>query len=260
MMPIVDLAYFSDTLPEHLTNLILKHRLNGLVLRVRTMPDSEWFSKMEKMIEKTTADMIVVQQEDSYWPAAEPGVETDAEKELQRLKRLPQANVREIQRGSLLLHPVKDIWHLRVLSYPEWTDKIGKSAREGIDPFLVVLPRQYKELLGTDGEVKRAYVELTLPPAPETAKPDVSAAVKAADAEVARKDSPTAAAQAAGKKAAAATEKNGTQAAPPQVAAAAVTNAPAAGAESPQSLWQRLRSKIGPESAQTNGAPAGVTP
>ena len=69
MMPIVDLAYFSDTLPEHLTNLILKHRLNGLVLSVRTMPDREWFSKMEKMLEKTTADMIVVQQEDSYWPA-----------------------------------------------------------------------------------------------------------------------------------------------------------------------------------------------
>jgi len=297
MMPVVDLAYFSDTLPEHLTNLILKHRLSGLILRVRTMPDSEWFGKMEKMLEQTTADMIVVQHEESYWPAAgAAGGKAAVGPEIERLKSLAKADVREIQRGSLLLHPVQDRWQVQALSYPEWTDKIGKKAREGIDPFLVVMPRQFKELLKADGEIKQEFVELALPPAPGAFKPAEPPAGKALEAvkpagtaeanppapEEVKPAEPTdtkapapATAKPAGQAEAnppAAEEGKpgephadkrgggGAEPQPPEDTVESVTNAPAAGTESPQSLWQRLRAKIGPESARTNSVSGGIRP
>ena len=57
LMPVVNLAYYSEVRPEHLTALIVKHRLTGLILRARSMPDAAWLAKMEKMLEHTTADL-----------------------------------------------------------------------------------------------------------------------------------------------------------------------------------------------------------
>ncbi|MDD4102953.1 MAG: hypothetical protein PHU80_10050, partial [Kiritimatiellae bacterium] len=287
MMPVVDLAYFSDTLPEHLTNLILKHRLSGLILRVRTMPDSEWFAKMEKMIEKTTADLIVVQQEDSYWSVVETEGNLSMEQELQRLKRLPKANVREIQRGSLLLQPVKDFWQVHTLSFAEWADKVAQEDREGIEPRLVVLPRQFKELLGADGEIKRAFVEIALPaapvaqkaPEPETVKqpePEAAKPGETIDAKV-HADAPNAEKTDAAAKvvvgdaksqiplpAAAGAVTNSPAVEPGLLptlpAAAGDTNAPGTEAEAPQSLWQKLRSRLGADGARTNSTSAATLP
>ena len=147
LMPVVDLAYFSDTLPEHLAQLIAKHRLSGLILRVRAMPDEGWFRKMEKMLEKTTADFIVLQQENSYWPIVQTEGELDVGQETARLKKLPHTIVREIQRGSLLLSPVKDAWDVPVLPYTEWAANLAKTNREGNDPRLVVVPRRFQTAL-----------------------------------------------------------------------------------------------------------------
>ena len=147
LMPVVDLAYFSDTMPEHLAQLIAKHRLAGLILRVRAMPDEGWFRKMEKVLEKTTADLIVIQQENSYWPIVQTEGELDVGQETARLKKLPHTIVREIQRGSLLLSPVKDAWDVPVLPYTEWAAHLGKTIREGTDPRLVVVPRRFQTAL-----------------------------------------------------------------------------------------------------------------
>lgn len=163
LMPVVDLAYFSNTLPEHLANLILKHRLSGLILRVRTMPDAEWFGKMEKMLEKTMADFIVVQQEDSYWSVPEAEGEFDSARELGRMKKLAKANVREIQRGSLMLHPVQDAWQVSVLPYEEWARTFAKTNRTGVEPRLVVVPRHFQALAKAEREEKLPFTRIVLP-------------------------------------------------------------------------------------------------
>jgi peptidoglycan/xylan/chitin deacetylase (PgdA/CDA1 family)/tetratricopeptide (TPR) repeat protein len=136
LMPVVDLAYFSDSSPEFLSELILRHRLSGMILRVRSMPDEAWCREMEKTLEKTSADFIVVRQEEPYWP--ENGAQ-----ELLDLKKLGAAEVREIQRGSLMLHPVKDVWHVPAVPYGEWSSTLSPATRESVEPCLVVFPRNY---------------------------------------------------------------------------------------------------------------------
>ncbi len=259
MIPIVDLAYFSDMLPEHLTNLILKYRLNGLILRVRTMPDSEWFGKMEKALEQTAADMIVVQQEDSYWPVVEAKDDLDTAQYIQRLKLMAKANVREIQRGSLLLHPSKESWQVHALSYPAWSDKIDNSDREGIEPRLVILPRRYKELMGADGAVKRKFVEIALPQAAEQDKAIGLTAKKTADKEAedpaVKDDEKDTAKDVVKENLKEVPVPDDALAEPLPDAAKSLTNAPPTEAESPQSLWQKLRSRIGSDSSKTNSLP-----
>ncbi len=165
LMPVVDLAYFSNTLPEHLSNIILRHRLAGLILRVRTLPDADWFSRMEKMLEKTTADFIVVQQEDAYWPVPETDGQMDAAQETARLKKLAQAEVYEIQRGSLLLHPMKDAWKVPVQPYVEWPQSLVRTNRESITPGLVIMPRGFLPLLKAEMEnaEKVSYTQVSVP-------------------------------------------------------------------------------------------------
>ena len=145
-MPVVDLAYFSEVLPEHLTALIMKHRLAGLILRARALPDAAWFAKMEKMLERTTADFIVVQQEEWSWPRMENDKAPEFVDEVARLKKLDEVNVREIQRGNLLLHPVKDAWRVPLLPFSEWSATLAKNQREGVEPRLVVLPLSFKSI------------------------------------------------------------------------------------------------------------------
>jgi len=148
LMPVVDLAYFSETLPKTLTDLILEHRLVGLILRVRTSPDAVWYHKMEKELEKTMADFIVLQQEESYWSATDATLEPD--REAARLKQLPRAVIREIPRGSLLLHPVQNEWQEGALTYRDWALSLkDRKNLQGVEPRLVIVPRQFQA--GDDG-------------------------------------------------------------------------------------------------------------
>lgn len=143
LMPVVDLAYFSETLPKTLTELILEHRLVGLILRVRTSPDAKWYQNMEKELEKTTADFIVIQQEDFYWPAADTTLAPD--KEAARLKKLPNALIREIPRGTLLLHPLQSEWSEPALTYRDWARSLAdRKSLQGVVPRLVIVPRQFQ--------------------------------------------------------------------------------------------------------------------
>jgi len=162
LMPVVNLAYYSEVRPEHLTALIVKHRLTGLILRARSMPDAAWLAKMEKMLEHTTADFIVLQQEEWSWPLMEDDEVPQFADEVARLKKLDAVNVREIQRGSLLLHPVKDAWRVPLLPFHEWAVTLAQNQREGVEPRLVVLPMSFRSIPqdGT-GVVTQALTHVT---------------------------------------------------------------------------------------------------
>ncbi|MDD4019399.1 MAG: tetratricopeptide repeat protein, partial [Kiritimatiellae bacterium] len=166
LMPVVDLAYFSETLPKVLTDLILKHRLVGMILRVRTPPDAAWYQKMEEALEKTTADFIVLRQEESYWPAV--SVPLDGELEAAKLKKLDKTGIREIQRGSLLLHPVQEEWQEQALSYQEWSARLADPKfRQGVEPRLVVIPRCFQA--GQEGAPTQrvAFARIAVPKSAE---------------------------------------------------------------------------------------------
>ena len=147
LMPVVDLAYYSETLPKFLTDLIIKHRLNGMILRVRTPMDEAWYQKMAQALETTTADLIVIQQEEFFWP--EIDTVFSADQEAARLAKLPKVVCREIPRGSLLFHPLRHEWHEPLLSFREWTIALTENRfREGVDPKVVVVPREFQAMAG----------------------------------------------------------------------------------------------------------------
>lgn len=195
LMPVVDLAYFSETLPEHLTALIVKNRLAGLILRVRTLPSAEWFAKMEKMLEHTTADLIVLQQEKWSWPRMEDDEVPDFAEELARLKKLDKVNVREIQRGNLLLHPVQDAWSVPLLPLHEWSVELAQNQREGVEPRLVVLPLSFRSIpqdgTGVVTQTLTRVTEAAEPPAAE--KKNTESGTNSVDAVKALQDADAAA-------------------------------------------------------------------
>ena len=61
LMPAVSLDYYSDVNADTLIRIIDEHHLAGLVLLVRTMPDEVWFEKTTKLLETTSANLIVIQ-------------------------------------------------------------------------------------------------------------------------------------------------------------------------------------------------------
>lgn len=141
LMPVVDLAYVPNASPEFLSGLILKHNLSGMILRVRTMPDEAWFRKMEKTLEKTSANFIVIRQEKTYWPLPTNKASPDVQQMSSYLANLETTDMREIQRGSLMLQPVKDAWSVPVEPFDEWVSTRSRAKREKVDPCLVVFPR-----------------------------------------------------------------------------------------------------------------------
>ena len=110
LMPSVSLDYYSDVNPDTLIRIINEHHLAGLVLLVRTMPDDVWFEKTTKLLETTSANLIVIQRELPIFSDKPP------EKPEQTV-----ATVREIQRGSLLLQPSEQSWQVNIQDYDLWT-------------------------------------------------------------------------------------------------------------------------------------------
>ena len=125
LIPVVALDFYSDVDPATLVNIILKNRLNGLILLVRTPPAPEWYEQTTALLEKTTADLIVLQTQDAIW----------GEK---AVRPLNPVLVREIQRGSLLLQPSADHWTLLPRFYPAQLPAARKLQTP--EPLLLVLP------------------------------------------------------------------------------------------------------------------------
>ncbi len=108
LMPAVSLDYYSDVNPETLIRIIDEHHLAGLVLIVRTMPEDSWFEQTTKLLETTSANLIVIQREAPLF--SEKPIEPDQ----------TVATVREIQRGSLLIQPSELSWKVNVQDYDLW--------------------------------------------------------------------------------------------------------------------------------------------
>ncbi|MBR1836129.1 MAG: tetratricopeptide repeat protein, partial [Kiritimatiellae bacterium] len=136
LMPVVSLDFHSDVRPQVLVDIILKHRFSGLVLMVRSLPSEEWFREATALIEKTSADLVVVQSKDPIWESGDPAPEEEAE---ERLLSLPPVTMRELERGSLLLPPVRMSWSVPITPFGKWSGAVEDE--ETTTPSLVVLPR-----------------------------------------------------------------------------------------------------------------------
>ncbi len=110
LMPSVSLDYYSDVNPDTLIRIIQEHHLAGLVLLVRTMPDDDWFEKTTKLLETTSANLIVIQRELPIFSDKKP------EQPSQTV-----TTIREIQRGSLLFQPSEQSWQVNIQDYDLWT-------------------------------------------------------------------------------------------------------------------------------------------
>ena len=113
LMPAVSLDYYSDVNPDTLIHIIKEHGLAGLVLLVRTMPDEAWFEKTTKLLETTSANLIVIQRELPIFGDKVPGPGENV------------ATVREIQRGSLLFQPSALSWQVSVNDFDLWAPGTG---------------------------------------------------------------------------------------------------------------------------------------
>jgi hypothetical protein len=147
-MPVLDMTYYSDIEPARIIDLIKEHQLAGLIVRIRILPDEAWFKKLEREMERTTADLIVIRNERTFWPipgTAEAGLPLDGERK--RLKRLPTSLVREIPRGSLLLPPLAATWTIRVQPYQDWMAETNRIDMVGPELRLFVVPNS---IIGTN--------------------------------------------------------------------------------------------------------------
>ncbi|MBQ9344112.1 MAG: tetratricopeptide repeat protein, partial [Kiritimatiellae bacterium] len=124
LIPVVALDFYSDIQPSTLVNLILTHHLSGLILLSRTLPSEAWFDQVASLLEKTTADLIVVQSQDALWGDKAP-------------RPAKPVVLREIQRGSLLIQPSADQWRLRPRIYPV---QLPTQSSDFLNPLLLVLP------------------------------------------------------------------------------------------------------------------------
>ena len=148
LMPVLDMTYYSDIEPARIIDLIQEHELAGLIVRIRILPDEAWFKKLEREMERTTADLIVIRNERTFWPipgTAEAGLPMDGERK--RLKLLPTSLVREIPRGSLLLPPIAATWTIRVQPYQDWMTETNHIDVVGTELRLFVVPNS---IIGTN--------------------------------------------------------------------------------------------------------------
>ena len=153
LIPSVALDYESHADPEALVRLIRNHRLSGLVLHVRAMPTPEWFEKTTALLETTTADLIVVVANKPLLPSVRDANPAAA---AARLASLPPVEIRELERGPLLLHPAQSVWTVPATPFRDWPP-FGPAA-ECAAPQIIVIPSVEEE---TSPE-----------PAPESAAPE----------------------------------------------------------------------------------------
>ena len=135
LVPVVSLDFYSDVRPETLVEIIIKNRLSGLILQVRSMPSEAWFQRTTALLEKTSADLIVVQSDIAFWPFEPPD---SVEAETERLAAIPPVTVRELERGSLLLPPVHASWKIPITPFDKWDSPDPNAPTQ---PMLVVIPQ-----------------------------------------------------------------------------------------------------------------------
>ena len=133
-MPSVALDYDSHADPEALVNLIVNNHFSGLVLHVRTMPPDSWFEQATQLLERTTADLIVIASRDPLMP---PLPDASAAAANARISAIAPVSIREIQRGSILLHPARSLWTAKPVTLQDWPPA-GPGAETGAPRVIVV--------------------------------------------------------------------------------------------------------------------------
>ena len=108
------------------------YRLSGLVLQVRSMPSDKWFDKMTSLLESTSADLLVLQSDTSPWDPPPPDKDDAPQK----------VTLREIERGSLLLQPVRRAWQIPITPFAAWD---SDDSNDSVSPTLLLLPKMEKK-------------------------------------------------------------------------------------------------------------------
>ena len=133
-MPSVALDYDSHADPEALVNLIVNNNFSGLVLHVRTMPPDSWFEQATQLLERTTADLVVIASRDPLMP---PLPDASGEAANARIAGIKSVAMREIQRGSILLHPARSLWNVKPTTLNDWPPA-GPGAETAVPRIVVV--------------------------------------------------------------------------------------------------------------------------
>ncbi len=141
LLPVVELPYYSIVKPKLLADLIRNHSLEGMVVRVTSMPPRNWFEEMAAELEATAGNLVVIQSTQPLWPPEQEKKDAPSpEEEFLRLRALPDVQVVEIQRGNLILPPIQEAWQIPAVPAQEWAAWTMEEKRTGIAPHLVVVP------------------------------------------------------------------------------------------------------------------------
>jgi tetratricopeptide (TPR) repeat protein len=104
-IPIIDASYFSELDIDLLIDLITRAQLSSLCICVRHMPSEDWFKAVEKALEKTSANLLVIASDVPVWSASDP------KKTVRQMLETPlQVSLRQVERGNLILPPLLDKW------------------------------------------------------------------------------------------------------------------------------------------------------
>jgi hypothetical protein len=104
-VPIVDASYFSEIDITSLIDLITREQLPSICVCTRLMPSEIWFKAVEKALEKTSANLLVIASDVPIWSSTHPN------KTVRQMLATPlQVSLRQAERGSLLLPPLMDTW------------------------------------------------------------------------------------------------------------------------------------------------------
>ncbi len=184
LIPIVEVPYFAMVKPSLLTEVINKNNLEGIILRVTSMPPESWFEELERALEQTAGSLMVVQSIEPLWPNIREKVPLDARDEYLRLKALDKVQIREIQLGNLILPPIQDTWMIPPHPLQEWVAQSTEEKREGIATRLIIVPLtgsvEPDDLKAVQDEAeaialknrKETEISFALPPAASTLRVD----------------------------------------------------------------------------------------
>ena len=68
LMPVVELPYLPNIDQSLLVDLIKRYHLDGLVVRMVSIPSRKWLEKLATEVESTDANVIIIQSTEPLWP------------------------------------------------------------------------------------------------------------------------------------------------------------------------------------------------
>ncbi|MEI7948419.1 MAG: hypothetical protein WCJ02_17090, partial [bacterium] len=104
-IPILDASYYSEVDIALLIDLIKRDQLSSICVCTRLMPSADWFKAVEKALENTSANLIVLASDVPIWSP------TGSNKTVRQMLASPlQVSLRQAERGNLIFPPLLDTW------------------------------------------------------------------------------------------------------------------------------------------------------